>query len=131
MSDNTYNGWKNWETWSMNLHITNDAGVNGFWYETAKNYLQEHIDSDECEHEAWSEEWVRDVSYKLSETMKDVIEESLDDSQGDWEDNFNSLLIKQLINGCLSEVNWDEIAAHFIDSASYDFKQKSTQLDET
>lgn len=125
MNKNECNGWYNWETWSMNLHITNDAGVNGFWYETAKNYLQAQIDSDECEHEAWSEEWVRDVSYKLSETMKDVIGEDLENSNSNLDNDFAHLLMQQFINGCLSEVNWDEIASHFVDSASYDFKNSS------
>ncbi len=126
MNKNEYNGWYNWETWSMNLHITNDSGVNNFWYETAKNYLQAQIDSDECEHEAWSEEWVRDVSYKLSETMKDVIEEELvDEVNYRKQETFSALLVRQFMNGCLSEVNWDEIAAHFIDSASYDFRNSS------
>lgn len=125
MNKNECNGWYNWETWSMNLHITNDAGVNGFWYETAKNYLQAQIDSDECEHEAWSEEWVRDVSYKLSETMKDVIGEDLENSNSNLDDDFAHLLMQQFINGCLSEVNWDEIASHFVDAASYDFKNSS------
>ena len=58
--------------------------------------------------------------------MKDVIEEELTD-EVDYrkQETFSALLIRQFMNGCLCEVNWDEIAAHFIDSASYDFKNSS------
>lgn len=32
MTDNTYNGWTNWETWMVNLWMTNDVGT----YEAAR-----------------------------------------------------------------------------------------------
>ena len=35
-NDNTYNGWTNYETWNVNLHIDNSYGSHRYWRERAE-----------------------------------------------------------------------------------------------
>lgn len=41
MTDETYNGWTNYETWAFNLHWQNDQGLYLETLETARTYLVE------------------------------------------------------------------------------------------
>lgn len=51
MTDNTYNGWSNYETWNWKLWIDNDQG----WYETVQAEAREHI-GDTYGFSKWLEE---------------------------------------------------------------------------
>lgn len=37
MEEDKYNGWTNWETWCINLWLTNDEGVDNRVHEIIKN----------------------------------------------------------------------------------------------
>ena len=83
------NGWKNYETWIVNLWIDND-GAAEHWRERA----------DE----------VRDVS-DLADEMQEFYTEQAEQvipSQGMFNDLFNS---------ALREVSWYDIAEHYIEDA--------------
>ena len=89
-----YNGWKNYETWLVNLWIDND-GVGEHWRERAEE--------------------VRDVS-DLADEMEQYYQELAEQvipSQGMFNDLFNS---------ALREVSWYDIAEHYIDDAEYERK---------
>ena len=86
-----YNGWKNYETWLVNLWIDNDGGSE-YWTERA----------DE----------VRDVS-DLADEMENYYQELASEvipSHGMFNDLFNS---------ALREVSWHDIAEHYINEAEY------------
>src|SRR5210317_899753 len=36
VTDETYNGWPNWETWNANLWLTNDEGAYNYMIETVE-----------------------------------------------------------------------------------------------
>ena len=81
-TQNTYNGYTNYATWLVALHIDNDS------------YLQD-------ESLALHDENTYDYSKSLESWFDDIIE-SLN--------GFNNVLICDLIRGTLSDVNWYELA---------------------
>ena len=85
MNNQEYNGWYNYETWLVNLWLTNDSSSYNYWNEA----------TNECADPA-----------ELSNRIKDEIEEFnpvTDDSS----------LYADLMNAAISEVNFDEIAHSF------------------
>ena len=73
MSDDTYQGWKNRETWAFNLHWSNDRGLYEETLERAKEWLSENEDASDYE-----------LGDYIIEYWKDFIE--------DYEDSFGSKL---------------------------------------
>ena len=104
MSDEKrYNGWINYETWCVNLWLGNDAGSDSYWREAAQ----------ECYANAKAERnFTRDerATLDLAQRLKDELDETnpLADEASMWSD---------LLGAALSEVNWYEIAEHFIADA--------------
>ena len=100
MSDKTYNGWTNYETWLVALWIDNDQGSYNFWRETAREVLDQAT---------------ANRSFTKEENAKLVLSKQL---QGDIEDGApteNAGLYCDLLTGAMSEVNWYEIASNWID----------------
>jgi hypothetical protein len=87
MTHKEYNGWYNYETWLVNLWLTNDEG---------------------------SYEWLRELcgesdEYTLSHTLKDeVTSEHMMPALGDCS------IQADLLGAALSEVNWYELAEHYV-----------------
>lgn len=93
-----YQGWANWETWVINLWLSNDKDTYDHW--TA------------CASEAWDGAVVEDpkirnrsqsARYDMAAMLKDAVEDNnpLAEDADMWSD---------LLTGCLTEVDWDEIA---------------------
>lgn len=45
MTDTTYNGWTNYETWLAKLWMDNDEDTQGYWSEAAVECAEDAIDS--------------------------------------------------------------------------------------
>lgn len=90
----TYNGWTNYETWAVNLWMSNDQGSSEYWEEQAREVLErEDFDKDSAKSD-----------------LADMIQEQHDETQPAVDGVFSDLL-----NAAMSEVNWYEIAEHYID----------------
>lgn len=64
MSDETYNGWANYETWALALHLNNDEGLQDAAYEVAARAVEgEGVASGYAAELAGREivEWIREV----------------------------------------------------------------------
>ena len=85
VNEQEYNGWTNYETWLVNLWLSNDQGT-------------EEMINDMAKHS-------KDV-YSLMEEIKDLIEEL-----NPLKDNAD--LFSDLLNGAISECNFYEIAEHY------------------
>ena len=94
-STKQYNGWNNWETWLINLHVSNDEG----WTQQRDEILARFETTEDSPE---------DNVYLLSKELKNFIEEYLADYE-----TFNgkfSPLIADMVNGCLDSVDWRELA---------------------
>ena len=97
MESKQYNGWTNYETWCVNLWLDNDPGSHDEWRERAQ---QAYDDADHDEDDA-----ANDIAKQL-ESWHDEMQEACGMP--------SSGLFADLLGAALSEVNWREIADHFI-----------------
>jgi hypothetical protein len=94
-----YNGWTNYETWAVNLWMSNDQGSDSYWRETA----QEIYNEAETEKSFTRDER---ATLNLSDRLKTEHEEAQPD--------LGATLWADLLGAAMSEVNWHEIAQHFV-----------------
>lgn len=97
----TYNGWTNYETWCVNLWLTNEEGSYHYWTETANEEWESPSHT--------SEHWTRSQAarFSLADRLKNEIEEAQPDLGASmWAD---------MLNAALCEVDWDEIANSFLE----------------
>jgi hypothetical protein len=88
MTHKEYNGWYNYETWLVNLWLTNDEGT--------VEWLQEGLG-------------VNSTVYEYAEGLKDAVtSEDFMPSLGECS------LQADLLGAALSEVNWYELAEHYV-----------------
>jgi hypothetical protein len=93
----TYNGWSNYETWAVNLWISNEEGSYRFWTDRTRELVAECADEDAD----------RSALSRLAEELKESVHESCAIS--------GASLAADLMNAALGEVDWDEIARSMID----------------
>ena len=91
MSDKSYNGWTNYETWNVALWIDNDPGT----YQEAR----------EMARRAPSEG-------RLAKDLQGWVEEMAPD--------LGASMFADLLSAALSEVDWYEIAAHYYEEEHQD-----------
>jgi hypothetical protein len=97
-AEKTYNGWKNYETWTVMLHLDNDEETYTMVRERA-----EALDADAPRYELAM--WLKEFAETLC-------------GMGDESEEFGipepTLLAMDMIRAALSEVDWDEMAAHVL-----------------
>lgn len=107
MSDKTYNGWTNYETWVVNLWLDNDEFSHDHWVGIAR---------DIYENEAQEQKYfskMDDAVVILSDKLKNDHEEAKDEILERL--NLTASLWADLLGAALSETNWREIAEHFLE----------------
>lgn len=91
-----YNGWTNYATWCVHLHLTNEEGDAAYWEERAAD----------CYGHCFGQP--SDATYRLSGELKESYTEvNRPELAGCYAD---------LLGSVLSDVNWIEIAQAFIDN---------------
>jgi hypothetical protein len=101
MAERGYNGWSNYETWNLALWIGNEEGSDGYWREVT----QEVYDDAEADRTFTR---VERATLDLADRLKDEITEAnpLADQASFFAD---------VLGAAISEVNWYEIAEHWIE----------------
>ena len=100
MTKKEYNGWYNYETWLMNLWMDNDEGSQGYWSEIAQECYD---DAEACATFTREENAVFAFADRLKEEKE---QENPVEGANFWAD---------MMNAALSEVNYHDIAEHYID----------------
>ncbi len=93
----TYNGWSNYETWAVNLWISNEEGSYRYWTDRTRELVAECADEDAN----------RSALSRLAEELKESIHEACAIDKAS--------LASDLMNAALGEVDWCEIARSMID----------------
>ena len=97
-NNTTYNGWTNYETWNWSLWMDNSGQYN-YTLEQAKEYLHNYEDTDSA-------------CYELSKSLQYQAEEET------AELSLRASPQLDLLTSAMSNINWYEIAAHYIEMAS-------------
>lgn len=99
MSD--YNGWTNYETWCINLWLSNEEGL----YHQALELAQEVIEDQGTDSEA----------LELAETFRNWVDDLCEDiCPGS---RSGASFVTDLLGAALSEVDWREIAGAWLEDA--------------
>lgn len=101
----SYNGWQNYETWAVALWWDNDAGS----YEYRCERVQEI-----CADAAPRYDWETLEQARVSMVADWLKEETRD---GENAPDLGATLYADLLGAALDEVNWREIAQHWVDDA--------------
>ena len=97
--DTTYNGWTNYETWLVALHINNDEGT----YRYVRDETVPRVLNTGTEHPA----------FDLADVLHDWVTDTLDEDTT-YSNEWTRLLTLDLIGAALAEVNWEEIATNIL-----------------
>jgi hypothetical protein len=93
MTNSTYCGWANYETWLVKLWIDNDQGV----YELVNDWASSILTATE------------DPEIQLMETLKEWIEEE----SSEYTPTFG--LYSDLLNAAIQNVDWYELAQSYLE----------------
>lgn len=109
MTDTTYNGWTNYETWLVKLWIDNDQGAQEYWQERATEIAEDEISN---EHDDVAEAQSQ-AAYRLARDLEAYHDEFRPETVGVYAD---------LLTSALGMVDWDEIARSMLDDLEIDWQ---------
>lgn len=111
-SETGYNGWTNYETWNLALWFDNDQGLYSMRSEAADDYAKSNDDKDDAAREM--ADWLK--SQVEDEQILGVLPESG--------------FLADMVNAALSEINYYEIAEHWIDDVWTDHHPEEDEVSE-
>jgi hypothetical protein len=114
MADKGYNGWTNYETWNVALWLGNEEYSSRYWDAAAQDAYD---GAPDCLKTFTKEE---QAVLDLADMLKSEMEEANPLGEG-------ASMFHDMLNAALSEVNWHEIAQHYIDEVD---KEEETDDDE-
>ena len=105
MTENTYDGWSNYETWAVAIWLDTDQSSHLYWREQARRHREMSPQCEQVVDGTWTPE--NATKYNLADQLKEEI-------NGNAPDVFSGAY-SDLLHSALTEVNWEEIAAHYIE----------------
>ena len=104
MNEKTYNGWTNYETWLVALWLDNEPGTYGYWREQAREHRKSAPNCWQVRERIWMPD--RAAVFNLADQLKEEMEDANPLSE--------SSLFSDLLTAALCEVDWQEIAEHYL-----------------
>jgi len=114
-ADTGYNGWSNYETWLLNLHLSNNQGEHELWESEAERIFRHVIEAPTDYPDCWRRNGTA-ATNTLADAMKEAITDAIEEEASRSLYSLDCLGVA-LISSALQEVNWEEIAGHYVDSA--------------
>jgi len=110
-----YNGWRNVETWRVQLHLANDETTRDI---VSTEASRRHIANNSSDlaffdwlgEEARFGEWLRELVTNYA--VEDATENTWDQFRGD------------VVSAALARVDWEEIATHWLADARHEVEQE-------
>ena len=99
MTDETYNGWTNYETWNYKLWMDNDAGSYEYWRERAQAMSDCAVPAHKWESEM--DAAIHDLAVDLESNCEEYLENWMGTQSGPFAD---------LLNAAVGRIEWREIA---------------------
>lgn len=93
---NRYNGWKNYETWVYNLHLTNECDPLRFYFEQLSSMN----------------------TYEFAQYLENELQDNIDLI------NNNSPLIADLLSSAVTEINFIEVAMSIMNDYEQENEQE-------
>jgi hypothetical protein len=113
MKREEYNGWTNFETWCVNLWMSNDAGSDEHYRELAQEVYSEAEQETRADGSVLFTRNER-ATLTLADRLKDEFEEQQSELTG------VTGVFADLLSAAMSEVNWHEIAEHYVSDVDQD-----------
>ena len=101
MDTQKYNGWTNWATWMVNLHF------DGLDF------------TDEIENGSFNDISKDDLRFQLAYTIQEYVECYLEEVA-----DTSNTFVADLINGTMQDVDWHDIADHYVDDILDELKDR-------
>ena len=109
----TYNGWTNYETWCVHLWLTNGEGSYRYWREEAEQHIKDASKHSHVQRGIVSV--TEQAQYTVGQAMKASFE-TFHPFRGEFlAKPMDPDVYGDLLDSALSEVNWYEIAAAFLE----------------
>lgn len=105
MSDDTYNGWTNYETWAVGLFLDGNYDGEGT-YRHVLDLARECSDRTDAP---------ADAVYELANALEELVT-----GEDGYMPDLGASIYSDLLNAALSEVNWRELAEHKISEVAED-----------
>lgn len=115
MTQKTYNGWTNYETWVVKLWMDNEEGSQGYWTEQAEATFERA----EADHNFTKSERAK---LDLAEALKDQHEEGYLEILKPA--NAECSVWSDLLGAAMSEVNWHEIANSLLEDNCEEYSKE-------
>lgn len=103
MANQEYNGWTNYETWAVNLWLTNSSDTCDYWFEQAAMTLRQAAPTE-----------FSTTEQNATNLLADILKAEHEEAQEAFGDETPHSVFHDLLNGAMGEVNWHEIAGNLI-----------------